>query len=88
MMNLFTKKSSDYVGKESLEKYTSPMCNHINIGSGVELSIKELAIKIKEVINYKGELEFDSSKPDGTLRKLLDSSKDEDSFKTPQEGIP
>ena len=63
------------VSKESYEKYTSPMCNHINIGSGVELSIKELAIKIKEVINYKGELEFDSSKPDGTLRKLLDSSK-------------
>lgn len=61
--------------KVAYEKYTSPMCNHINIGSGNELTIKELATNIKEVVGYEGELEFDSSKPDGTLRKLLDSSK-------------
>ena len=63
------------VDKATYEKYTSPMCNHINIGTGIELTIKELAINIKEVVGYEGELEFDSSKPDGSLRKLLDSSK-------------
>ena len=50
------------------------MCSHINIGSGIELSIKELASNIAEIIGYKGELNFDTSKPDGTPRKLLDSS--------------
>jgi GDP-L-fucose synthase len=63
------------VDKATYEKYTSPMCNHINIGTGIELTIKELAINIKEVVGYEGQLEFDSSKPDGSLRKLLDSSK-------------
>jgi len=46
----------------------------INIGSGEEVSIKELGILLKEIIDYKGEIEFDSSKPDGNPRKLLDSS--------------
>ena len=63
------------VDKATYEKYTSPMCNHINIGTGIELTIRELATNIKEVVGYEGELEFDSSKPDGSLRKLLDSSK-------------
>ena len=63
------------VEKATYEKYTSPMCNHINIGTGIELTIKELAMSIKEVVGYEGELEFDLSKPDGGLRKLLDSSK-------------
>lgn len=47
----------------------------INIGSGVEISIKDLAFLIKEITNYEGEIIFDSTKPDGTLRKLMDSSK-------------
>jgi GDP-L-fucose synthase len=47
---------------------------HINIGSGLEVSIKELAEEIKLVVGYKGTLTFDSSKPDGTPRKLLDVS--------------
>ena len=46
----------------------------INIGSGNEISIKELAIKIKEIMGFKGKIEFDNSKPDGNPRKLLDSS--------------
>lgn len=45
-----------------------------NVGSGEEVTIKELALKIKNVINFEGELEFDSSMPDGNPRKLLDSS--------------
>ena len=48
---------------------------HINIGTGKELSIKELAYMIKETIGYQGEIIFDSSKPDGTMRKLTDPSK-------------
>ncbi len=47
----------------------------INIGVGEDISIKELAETIQEVVGYKGKLEFDSSKPDGTPRKLMDVSK-------------
>ena len=46
----------------------------INIGSGEEISILSLAEKIQNIIGYKGKLIFDSSKPDGNPRKLLDSS--------------
>jgi GDP-L-fucose synthase len=48
---------------------------HINIGTGVELSVRELAGHIKDTIGYDGKLSFDASKPDGTLRKLTDVSK-------------
>lgn len=47
----------------------------INIGTGVDITIMELAQMIKEVVGYKGQIVFDSSKPDGTPRKLLDVSK-------------
>ncbi|MEM7064814.1 MAG: GDP-L-fucose synthase [Cyanobacteria bacterium P01_B01_bin.77] len=47
----------------------------INLGSGKEVSIKELASTLKDVIGYEGEIVFDSSKPDGTPRKLMDVSK-------------
>jgi len=47
----------------------------VNIGVGEDLSIKELALLIKDIVGYKGELMFDSSKPDGTPRKLLDVTK-------------
>ena len=50
--------------------------NHlINIGTGVDLTIKDLALLIKKVIGFEGELTFDSTKPDGTPRKLMDVSK-------------
>jgi GDP-L-fucose synthase len=48
---------------------------HINIGTGMDLTIKELALIIKDTVGFKGQLEWDSSKPDGTYRKLLDVSK-------------
>lgn len=48
---------------------------HINIGSGVEISIKNLAEKIKSIIGFKRELIFNTDKPDGTMRKLTDVSK-------------
>lgn len=48
---------------------------HINIGTGVEISIKELAETIKRIVGYSGELYFNTDKPDGTMRKLTDPSK-------------
>jgi len=47
----------------------------VNVGTGEEISIQELALTIKDVVGYDGELVFDASKPDGTARKLMDSSK-------------
>lgn len=47
----------------------------VNIGVGTDLSIKELALKVKEIIGFEGDLVFDSSKPDGTPRKLMDVGK-------------
>ncbi len=48
---------------------------HINIGTGVDISIKELAQTIKKIVGYKGELYFNTRKPDGTMIKLTDPSK-------------
>lgn len=48
---------------------------HINIGTGVDISIKELALMIKEIVGFKGDLYFDDTKPDGTMVKLTDVSK-------------
>ena len=47
----------------------------VNVGAGEDISIKDLALLIKKVIGYEGELTFDTSKPDGTPRKLMDVSK-------------
>lgn len=47
----------------------------VNIGSGIDLSIKELALMIKDIVGFKGELIFDTTKPDGTPRKLMDVNK-------------
>jgi len=47
----------------------------VNIGTGEDLSIKDLALLIKKVVGYEGEIKFDTSKPDGTPRKLMDVSK-------------
>jgi GDP-L-fucose synthase len=48
---------------------------HINIGTGVDISIKELAETIKKIVGYEGELYFNDTKPDGTMVKLTDPSK-------------
>ena len=47
----------------------------VNLGTGKELSIKELAELVKKVVGFKGNITFDTTKPDGTPRKLLDVSK-------------
>jgi len=56
-----------------METYNEP--NLINIGTGEDLTIKDLALLVKDVVDFKGELVFDSTKPDGTPRKLMDVSK-------------
>ena len=47
----------------------------LNIGSGKEISIKDLALLIKDIVGFKGEIYFDTEKPDGTPRKLMDVTK-------------
>ena len=63
------------LSKEIYEKHTQPMLSHINVGSGNDLTIAELAKTIGKVVDYKGQLEFDCTKPDGTPRKLMDSTR-------------
>lgn len=54
---------------------TQPMLSHINVGTGVDCSIRELAETIARVTRFRGRLSFDASKPDGTPRKLMDVSR-------------
>jgi GDP-L-fucose synthase len=57
------------------EAITRPMQSHINVGIGDDVTIRQLAEAICAVVGFQGELEFDSSKPDGAPRKLMDSSR-------------
>ncbi|WP_269837195.1 GDP-L-fucose synthase [Enterobacter roggenkampii] len=57
---------------ETYIKNTSPMLSHINVGTGIDCTIRELAETIALVIGFKGQIVFDASKPDGTPRKLMD----------------
>ncbi len=56
-----------------MQNYNEP--HLINIGTGEDLTIKDLALLVKKVTGYEGALTFDSTKPDGTPRKLMDVSK-------------
>jgi GDP-L-fucose synthase len=60
---------------QSLLTVTDPRCSHLNVGTGTDITIAELAATMCDVVEYTGVLEFDASKPDGTLRKLLDVAK-------------
>ena len=62
------------INRDIFYSHNNPMCSHINVGSGIDYSIKELSVIIKDVVGFNGEIKFDSSKPDGTPRKLLDVS--------------
>lgn len=61
--------------RDTYAEHTSEMLSHINIGSGVDCTIKELAETMAAVTGYKGDLKFDISKPDGAPRKLLNTTK-------------
>ena len=57
------------------EQHTQPMLSHINVGYGSDLTIKELAESIGQMVGYDGRIIFDATKPDGTPKKLMDSSR-------------
>jgi GDP-L-fucose synthase len=57
---------------ETYSRNTQPMLSHINIGTGEDLAIRDLAKAIGDVVGYRGRIVFDTSKPDGTPRKLMD----------------
>ena len=61
--------------KASYDKHTQPMLSHINVGSGSDMTIAELAHSIARVTGFTGRIGFDASKPDGAPRKLMDSSR-------------
>ena len=58
----------------TLLKNTKPMLSHINVGTGTDVTIRELAESIQDVVGFTGELKFDLTQPDGTERKLMDVS--------------
>lgn len=60
------------LAKEVWEENTEPMLSHINVGTGVDCTIRELAQTLAQVTGYRGRVVFDATKPDGTPRKLLD----------------
>ena len=71
---VFLLESRDF--KDTIQENQKEIRNtHINIGTGVDISIKELAELIQEIVGFKGELKFNTEKPDGTMVKLTDPSK-------------
>lgn len=60
---------------ELYQAHTQPMLSHINVGTGLDCTIRELAETMAHVVGFTGKVEFDSGKPDGTPRKLMDVSR-------------
>jgi len=61
--------------KPVYDRETEPMLSHINVGTGTDVTIRELAETVARITGFTGRLSFDSSKPDGTPRKLMDVSR-------------
>ena len=59
--------------KSIYDQHTEPMLSHINVGSGFDVTIKQLAQTISEVLGYQGRISFDVTKPDGPAKKLMDT---------------
>ncbi len=72
---LFALKNWDPDDKDAPVDHNKKPLTYLNVGSGSEISIKDLSHKIAEILNYKGKILWDSSKPDGTPRKKLDNEK-------------
>lgn len=60
---------------ETYQAHTEPMLSHINVGTGVDCTIREMAETMAKVVGFEGNVVFDSTKPDGTPRKLMDVSR-------------
>jgi len=71
--SVFVMELDDATLAEKLLNYPEPC--FVNLGTGVDVTIRELAEAVKEVVGFEGELVFDTTKPDGTMRKLLDVSR-------------
>ena len=63
------------LNNKTYKSNTKSMLSHINVGTGKDITIKEMAETMKDVVGFKGELVFDTSRPDGALRKLIDVSR-------------
>jgi GDP-L-fucose synthase len=61
--------------KKTYQTHTKPMLSHINIGTGIDVTIRKMAETMREVVGFEGRLTFDTTKPDGTPRKLIDISR-------------
>lgn len=61
--------------KKKYDQHTEPMQSHINVGFGSDTTIAELAIAVGEAVGYQGQIRFDTSKPDGSPRKWMDSGR-------------
>jgi GDP-L-fucose synthase len=72
---------------ETYARNTQPMLSHINIGTGEDLAIRDLAKTIGEVVGYQGRIAFDTTKPDGTPRKLMDVGRMKSLGWRPQVGL-
>lgn len=59
------------VSQETYESCTEPMLSHINVGTGVDCTIAEMALTMADVVGYEGQVSFDTTKPDGAPRKLM-----------------
>ena len=70
---VFVMESDDETLSKTLLNYPDPC--FLNLGTGVDVTIRELAETVKDVVGYEGGLDFDSTKPDGTMRKLLNVSR-------------
>ncbi len=57
---------------EIVDRYADPRCSHINVGTGVDLTIRELAMVVGDIVGYEGDIVWDDDKPDGTPKKQLD----------------
>jgi GDP-L-fucose synthase len=61
--------------KSVYHEHTEPMLSHINVGTGMDCTIRELVETVAKVVKFEGDIIFDTSKPDGTPRKLMDVSR-------------
>jgi len=63
------------LNEETYKANTQSMLSHINVGTGKDVTIREMAEIMKKVVGFKGKLSFDTTKPDGAPRKLIDVSR-------------
>ena len=71
----FCLKNWDPSLSNAPKDFSGNALNHLNVGTGKDITVKDLAYKIAKIVNYEGEILWDATKPDGTPKKLLNVSK-------------